>query len=315
MDGVLVIDKPCGPTSHDVVARVRRLTGVRRIGHTGTLDPLATGVLPLVIGRATRLASMLSGAVKEYEADVRFGASTPTYDAEARMVRDPLTREATVELPPPPEPPGLTAGAIEAALADFRGAFWQVPPPFSAKKTDGIPAYKRARRDEAVAPRPVSVTVEQLSLASYAHGVGRLRVTCSAGFYVRSLAHDLGLRLGCGAHLERLRRTRAGEFSLAESVPLGVAEAEGAGVARRLLPLESLLPDLPGAVLTERGVVRAAHGNTVGPAELFPSGPRPRGPISDTRAQRYRLLGPSGALIGIAEVTPAGLLHPVVVLV
>ncbi|HXW07050.1 MAG TPA: tRNA pseudouridine(55) synthase TruB [Vicinamibacterales bacterium] len=306
MDGVLVVDKPAGPTSHDVVARVRRALGTRRIGHTGTLDPLATGVLPLVIGRATRLAALLSGAVKTYEADVRFGAATPTYDAEPRMGVDPDTGLAR-RLPPPPPPAGLTAEAIAAALSGFRGTFAQMPPPFSAKKTGGVPAYRRARRDEEVTLRPVRVSVDHLSLAGYEAGLARLELTCSAGFYVRSLAHELGEHLGCGAHLERLRRTRAGDFSVEDSVPLAQVEADPAAARGRIVRLDRLLPQLPAAVLTPGGLQRARHGNAVAPSDLAsPAGPAGQG--------FCRLVDQAGALIAIAE-PKAGVLHPVIVLV
>ena len=197
MDGVLVVDKPAGPTSHDVVSRVRRVLGTKRIGHTGTLDPLATGVLPLVIGRATRLASLLSGADKEYDAGVRLGLSTETYDAADRVG------------PPPDPPPDIDFMRVELALDQFRGTFEQAPPAYSAKKIDGVAAYKLARRHTPVQPRSVQVTVAHLALHSYDRGLAQLRVRASAGFYVRSLAHDLGQRLGCGAHLETLRRVRA----------------------------------------------------------------------------------------------------------
>jgi tRNA pseudouridine55 synthase len=313
--GVLVIDKPAGPTSHDVVARVRRALGVRRIGHTGTLDPLATGVLPLVIGRATRLSSLLSGAAKEYEAAVRFGSATPTYDAEGRMVRDPERRTAAVVLPPPPAPAGLAAEDISAALDVFRGTFAQTPPPFSAKKVEGVPAYKRARREDAVTPAAVTVTVRSLRLLDYDAGLARLAVACSAGFYVRSLAHDLGARLGCGAHLEALRRTRAGEFGIDAAVPLEQVEAEGPPAAARMIGLAGLLPHVPHVVLGERGVRRASHGNDVGPADLAAPGPWSDGSTAGADARRVRLLDTTGTLLGIAERTPDGLLHPVVVLV
>jgi tRNA pseudouridine55 synthase len=314
IDGVLVIDKPAGPTSHDVVARVRRALGVRRIGHTGTLDPLATGVLPLVIGRATRLSSLLSGTIKEYEAAVRFGAATPTYDAEDRMVRDPARRTAAVVLPPPPAPAGLAAEDIDAVLGEFRGTFAQSPPPFSAKNIEGVAAYKRARRDDAVTPAAVTVTVHGLRLLGYDAGLGHLAVACSAGFYVRSLAHDLGARLGCGAHLEGLRRTRAGEFGIAGAVPLAQVEAEGPQSAARLIGLAALLPHLPAVILDERGARRAAHGNDVGPADLA-TAERAAAAGTDRDSQRVRLLDASGMLLAIAEPTPDGLLHPVVVLV
>ena len=218
MDGVLVVDKPLGPTSHDVVARVRQLTGVRRIGHTGTLDPLATGVLPLVIGRVTRLASLLSSAAKGYVAEVRFGASTRTYDADARF--------GAAEAPPAPE--GLTRELVEEALPAFSGVMLQAPPPFSAKKIAGVPAYKRARRNEDVSPAPVEVTVHAIALEHYAQGLARIRLSTSAGFYVRTFAHELGQRLGCGAYLANLRRTQAGDFTLENAVTLQRLEQESA---------------------------------------------------------------------------------------
>jgi tRNA pseudouridine55 synthase len=194
MDGVLIIDKPAGPTSHDVVARARRLLREKRIGHTGTLDPLATGVLPLVIGKATRLASLLSAAEKAYEAAIRLGATSDTYDAAGRLTSG--TAGEAIEL-----------HQVEEAVAAFRGTFEQMPPPFSAKKVGGVPAYKLARRQKPTALSPVSVRVHALELLGFEEGVIRVRVHTSPGFYVRSLAHDLGARLGCGAYLEALRRT------------------------------------------------------------------------------------------------------------
>src|SRR5665213_2557754 len=195
MDGLLIIDKPAGPTSHDVVARMRRVLGERRIGHTGTLDPGASGVLPLVIGRATRLAKFLSGGRKTYEAIVRFGVATDTYDADGTQVGARSTE-------PPP-----SHDAIERALDDFRGTFTQQPPAYSAKKIDGERSYKAARADRPTLPDPVSVTVHRLEFVRLDGDEATLRVDCSAGFYVRSLAHDLGIRLGVGAHLSALRRT------------------------------------------------------------------------------------------------------------
>lgn len=299
MDGVLVVDKPAGPTSHDVVARARRSLRTSRIGHTGTLDPFATGVLPLVIGRATRLASFLSGAEKAYTAGVRLGLATDTYDG-------------TTAVGPRPAPPaGIDAAVIEAALARFRGTFSQVPPPFSAKKVGGVPAYKLARRNEPVALRAVDVSVSSLSLIEYADGLATIQVTSSAGFYVRSLAHELGVALGCGAHLETLRRTRAGAFSEAESTPLQVIEVEGSAAAARLIPLDRLLPHLPSVVLNERGARKATHGNEVGPADMAASGTD----YPTEAGARWRLLDAAGSLVGIAESRPGGLLHPTIVLV
>jgi tRNA pseudouridine55 synthase len=302
LDGALIVDKPAGPTSHDVVARVRRALRTRRIGHTGTLDPLATGVLPLVIGRATRLASLLSGADKEYEAGVRLGVATETYDAAGRAG-------------PPPEPPdGIDYEQIDRALGAFRGTFDQSPPAYSAKKIDGVAAYKLARQRKPVQPRAVSVTVTHLSLQAYDHGLARLRVQASAGFYVRSLAHDLGQALGCGAYLETLRRVRAGTFGEASAIPLEAIEAEGTGAARWVVPIDELLPEMPAAVLTDQGARRAAHGNELTPAELTTQAVLASAGDA-VPASRCRLLDPGGHLLGIAEYRPGGALHPVIVLV
>ena len=307
MNGVLVIDKPPGPTSHDVVARVRRAIGIRKIGHTGTLDPLATGVLPLVVGRATRLASLLTSTQKEYVASVRFGEATPTYDAEPRMTRDPATGMPVLAGAPPPEPAGLTRERVEEALTRFRGTAWQVPPVYSAKKIRGVAAHRRTRANEAVAPRPVSVTIYGLDLESYQSGLARVRLTTSAGYYVRSFAHDLGQVLGCGAHLEGLRRERSGDFSLADAVSLEAIEAAGVGAVRHLSPPEQLLSHLQGLGLTERGVRRASHGNVLAPEDV-------EGGPGQLNGGPFRLLDGSGALVGIAERREPGLLHPVLVL-
>jgi tRNA pseudouridine55 synthase len=310
MDGVLVIDKPAGPTSHDVVARVRRVlksAGVARqairVGHTGTLDPLATGVLPLVVGRATRLASLLSAGVKDYDAQIRFGAATPTYDAES------------VGTAGPPSPPALTVERIAAELEAFRGSYEQSPPPFSAKKTGGVAAYKLARRNQTVVPRPVTVTAHEVRILDYAEGVARIQISCSSGFYVRSLAHDLGQRLGCGAYLEALRRTRAGDFSLTDAVGLEVLYGDNPDALERMIPMGRLLTDLPSVVLLAPGVRRAGHGNALSREDFAEEGVQVESGVEPVEARRFRLLDESGALLGIAEARPGGLLHPVIVLV
>ncbi|MBA3296492.1 MAG: tRNA pseudouridine(55) synthase TruB [Acidobacteria bacterium] len=302
MDGVLVIDKPSGPTSHDVVDRARRALREKRIGHTGTLDPLATGVLPLVIGRATRLASFLSSGHKAYDAQVRLGSVTATYDAAERL--------ASGE--PPPPAPAVTRAHVEMALEEFRGTYLQAPPPYSAKKIGGVAAYRLARRNTPAQPEPVTVTVSDLVLLALAEGVAHIRVTATAGFYVRSLAHDLGARLGCGAHLEALRRTRAGHFTLDDAVRLDVVEAEGAGAVARLIPLDSLLPDLPVICLNDRGVRRASHGNSVSSEDF--EHPDHRVTVAIHTAQ-VRLTTVSGTLLAIASPAPGGLLRPAIVLV
>ena len=292
MNGVLVVDKPSGPTSHDVVGRVRRALGTRRVGHTGTLDPLATGVLPLVIGRATRLAQFLSSDEKEYVADVAFGVSTSTYDALGSEL--PHEASAPVDL-----------SRLDGVLGEFRGTYLQTPPAFSAKKVSGKPAYELARSGASPELKPVQVTVTALEVLEQGERRASLRVVCSSGFYVRTLAHELGRRLGCGAYLAALRRARAGTFTLADAVPLDVLEHEGVAAAPRLIPLERLLPAIACVVLTEDGVRRALHGNL-----LPPSAHESELPLT----ARVRLLDAAGQLVGIADLEPGGLLHPVIVL-
>jgi tRNA pseudouridine55 synthase len=307
MHGVIVVDKPAGPTSHDVVARVRRALGTSRIGHTGTLDPFATGVLPLVIGRATRLAQFLTADEKEYDAGIRFGRATRTYDANDRLFSDHDVG-AVVPIEPPQMPAGVDAARIETALPAFTGSYLQTPPPFSAKKIGGVRAYKLARRNTPVEIRPIQVTVRALTLQAYSDGLARVHVVCSAGFYVRTLAHGLGERMGCGAHLESLRRTRAGDFTLEHAVSLDDLDRLGTGAGRWIVPMSSLLPRLPLVVVTDSGAKRAAHGNALGPGDLAQ-------PIRSEPGRRVRVLDGDGTLLGIAEPIDGGLLHPVVVLV
>lgn len=325
MDGVLVVDKPVGPTSHDVVAAVRRAIGVSRIGHTGTLDPLASGVLPLAVGRATRLAQFLSASDKEYVADIRLGFRSETYDAEG-----PLTSSLLGPLPlePTETSPGnrysfasgfgcepLGAGQLEAVLAEFRGTYWQMPPPHSAKKVGGVPAYVLARRRRPVDLKPVPVTVHDLEVLSIEGDVLRLRIRCGSGFYVRSLAHDLGERLGCGAYLASLRRTLSAGFTDAEAIPLADVVAAGFEAAGRMVPLDNLLSDLPGLVLSEAGVRRVSHGNSVGPEYLEKGAASFSGQEAAPFSGRVRLLDRAGTLLAIADWQPGGLLHPSIVLV
>jgi tRNA pseudouridine55 synthase len=310
IDGVLVIDKPAGPTSHDVVARARRALHEKRIGHTGTLDPMATGVLPLVIGRATRLASLLSSTDKAYEAGVRLGSATRTYDAADRLAAGGA----------PPEAPALEPAQIENALGGFRGTFQQMPPPYSAKKVGGVPAYKLARKQQPTTLSPVAVTVRELTLLGVEGGLVRLRLTSTAGFYVRSLAHDLGAALGCGAHLETLRRTRAGTFGLDRAVALDDLDRRPEEALRRIIPLADLLPDMPAVRLTARGAERVSHGNSVSVKDFgITGGALPSGETqSDSLpvpGDRVRLLDAAGGLLAIADAGPDGVLRPLIVLV
>jgi len=324
MDGLLVVDKPSGPTSHDVVARMRRVLREKRIGHTGTLDPLATGVMLLVVGKATRLAKFLSGSDKSYDAVVRLGFATDTADAQGRP------------LGPAHDGPLPSRDEIDAALEPFRGTFLQQPPAFSAKKIAGQRSYKLARaaarlkpsRSDAelsdppappaplVLPAPVSVTTTRLEILSTEADTVTLRVDCSAGFYIRSLAHDLGERLGVGAHLAALRRTRTGDFGLDRSIPLDAAERDPEQAAAALVPLADMLPGLPAVVLTADEAARVSRGQEVRPGDtaqrsksnLQPSAPSPQPSF-------VRLLDQRGDLVAMAQPTASGALHPSVVLV
>ena len=317
MDGVLVVDKPAGPTSHDVVARVRRLLGEKRIGHTGTLDPFATGVLPLVVGKATRLANLLTTTEKEYEAVVRLGGVSDTYDATGTIVQ--TVSGPTVEI-----------GAVEAVLAAFRGTFEQMPPPYSAKKVGGVRAYTLARQQKPTRLSAVPVTVHALDLLGFDGDTIRFRLRSSPGFYVRSLAHDIGARLGCGGYLESLRRTRAGRFTLAEAVPLVDLERSPERARASIVPLDALVPELPAVRVTEAGATRTAHGNFLRLSDFAESGPVPdsgawgsqpgTGPVSGEPGtgpvrRPVRVIDAEGRLLAIADAGADGLLRPSIVLV
>lgn len=293
VDGVLVVHKPVGPSSHDVVIVARRSLGISRIGHTGTLDPRASGVLPLVLGQATRLAQHLTGSDKEYEATVRFGLSTDTYDAAGEVV------ERWDAVP--------NAAELDAVLPAFRGTFDQVPPAYSAKMVGGERAYARARAGKPVPSPAVPVTVHALDLLDFSPPLARLRVRCSAGFYVRSLAHDLGRRLGTGAILDSLIRTEAAGFRLEDAVPFEFVVTGPRTELRNLArPMQAMLADVPAAALTEEGVHWAVHGRDLGPRQLAV-------PLT-TAAPLVRLIGPDGRLVGLADRSKLlGFLHPSVI--
>jgi tRNA pseudouridine55 synthase len=264
MDGILIIDKPGGWTSHDVVARARRVLREKRVGHTGTLDPFATGVLVLLVGRATRLAQFLAGAEKEYRATIRLGFDTDTGDLTGE-------RRAGVGAA---DCAALKLEDLEAALAPLRGEFGQVPPMYSAKKVAGRKLYELARRGEEVEREAVPVRVSVFEIVAdenegplTANGDGtcdvRARVVCSAGTYVRALAESFGGNLQTGAHLAALRRTRAGEFGLERAVSLeGLPRLVEEG-GEFLVPPEAALPHLPSAHLTAEEARRARHGAPV----------------------------------------------------
>jgi len=298
MNGILLIDKPSGPTSHDVVARLRQVTRERSIGHAGTLDPRATGLLVMLLGKATRLATLLSGHDKTYEAVIRLGWATTTDDAAGERIG---AAEAT--------PCVVSDSALEEALTHFRGTFEQMPPQHSAKKVDGHKAYDLARQDKHVALKTATVTMRSLELIERTGDLVRLHMTVSAGFYVRSLARDLGARLGCGAHLDALRRTRSGAFQVEAATSLDEADQLGALLEPRLVSLADALPELPGVRLSEGGLARVKHGNPVG-QQLVTGQWVPAG----AGASKIRLLDQTGALVALADYR-GGMLHPTVVLV
>jgi tRNA pseudouridine55 synthase len=296
LSGVLVVDKPSGITSHDVVAVARRALGERGIGHTGTLDPMATGVLPLAIGKATRLVRFLSASDKDYDAVIRFGRTTDTYDE---------TGETTGESPMRP-----TRTAVEFELLALSGSYFQMPPPYSAKKVGGHRAYKLARRDEPVALKPAPVTVSRALLTAFDDDTAAVSLTCSSGFYVRSFAHELGRRLGMGACLESLRRTRSGEFALDDAIPFDTL-ATGSSAGNHMIPVERLMTRLPAVQLTAQGLDWVANGRDIGPAQWAIAGPD----VQHPRDGWVRLLSDAGALVALAEpATTSGTLHPSIVL-
>jgi tRNA pseudouridine55 synthase len=292
MDGLLVLDKPHGLTSHDVVAAARRALGEPRIGHTGTLDPLATGVLPLALGRATRLVRFLTASDKDYVATIRFGVTTDSYDimgTETGRTGQMPSREAMLD-----------------ALRRLTGDYLQTPPAFSAKKVDGRRAYALARQEHTVTLTPVPVRVARADVVDVADSRATISLTCSAGFYVRAFAHALGELTGAGACLEALRRTRSGEFGLDRALSIDALQ-DPARVAARLIPLARVLESFPAVTVTDRGRAHVSHGRELAPEDLT-------GPVG--AVEWARLLDATGALVAVATPgrTP-GSLHPSVVLI
>lgn len=252
MDGILIVDKPQWLTSHDVVNRIRRLAGQKRVGHSGTLDPMATGVLLVCLGRATRIAEYLAGSEKTYRARARLGVSTDTQDATGAVVAE--------------RPVALTCEEVEAALDAFRGPILQVPPMYSALKREGRALYELARAGVTVEREARPVEILALDLTACDLPDIEFTVRCSAGTYVRTLAHDLGERLGCGAHLTALRREASGAFTAAGgAVPLAELEAQAAdgAWARHLIPIARALGDWPSLRLDAATARRLANGQAV----------------------------------------------------
>lgn len=252
MNGLLIVDKPAGITSHDVVARVRKATGESSIGHLGTLDPMATGVLPLLLGKYTRLAQFFNANAKAYTGTIRFGFATDTYDAEGQ----PITEPKNVVLDPE---------KVHDAASQFRGEIQQTPPPYSAKKIEGKPAYKLARAGKTPELKPVKITVEAFTIEKVEGDRAEFAMQISSGGYVRAIAHAVGETLGCGAHLATLRRTQAGPFTLNESLSLYEVEALAAqGTLESHMPHpRTLLPEMPAVTADNTTVGRIRNGMQV----------------------------------------------------
>jgi tRNA pseudouridine55 synthase len=292
MNAVLIIDKPSGMTSHDVVHRVRRILGQRAVGHLGTLDPMATGVLPIVLGNLTRLAQFYLYSEKGYEGTIRFGFSTDTYDAEG---------EATC----PERSVSIGLEDVRDLAAKFHGVIEQMPPPFSAKKINGVPAYKLARKKKDVPLKPVQVDVKELEIIKFENSCAHFCARVTSGTYLRSIAHDLGQAAGCGAHLQSLRRTSVAEFTLADAHTL---DEFGQAVQNKEAVLDDLfihprklLASLPSVTASDEVVARIRHGQPVNLPEF-------------SRAGEVKVFCGQRDLIAIAIRIAGTLFHPRIVL-
>lgn len=290
MDGVLIVNKPQGWTSHDVVARVRKIASERSIGHLGTLDPMATGVLPLVLGKFTRLAQFYNHADKRYTGAIRFGVATNTYDAEG----EPMG---------PQQPVTFSLEDLEAAARTFIGKIHQMPPPFSAKKIDGVPAYKLARKGEEVELKTKEVEIQELVITGWDGSCATFKSWVSSGTYLRSLAHDMGKALGSGAHLSQLTRTAVREFVLEDAHSLEELEvASQAGTLEELcLHPRLVLPEFPAVTSPLGSIARLRNGGAVNLPEF-------------SKATTVRVFGGQRELIAIAKRVAGTLFQPKVVL-
>lgn len=291
MNGLLVIDKPGGITSHDVVSRLRRITGEKSIGHLGTLDPMATGVLPLLMGKFTRLAQYFSSAEKSYTGTIRFGVATDTYDADG----EPIGEDSN---------PTLTLDRVRAAAGRFHGEMDQMPPPFSAKKIAGTPAYKLARAGKPVELKTAKITIRSFELTAIMGNEVAFAVSISAGGYVRSVAHELGQDLGCGAHLSSLRRTKAGVFTLDDARTLDELQTctgNLAALEARCIHPRSLLPEMPSVSGDVFTLGRLRNGAQANLPEF-------------SQASLVKVFAGQRDLVGIAKRVAGTLFQPVVVM-
>jgi tRNA pseudouridine55 synthase len=293
VDGAVIVDKPSGWTSHDVVNKVRRFAGTKKVGHLGTLDPAATGVLPLVIGRATRLAQFYTRNDKVYEGVIHFGYSTDSYDGDG----EPTSPARDIV---------LDREQLEAALQKFRGPFAQVPPQVSAKKVAGRPAYEMARKQQPVDLKPADVEVYSLDVIRVDGCEAEVRVHCSAGTYLRSIAHEAGQALGCGAFLKSLRRTASGDFKIeaARTLEQLGALAEGGRFEEAVIPAAQLLPEIPAEMVDAltAGQIRNGRDFRVSPFHVRPGG------------RFVKAVNSEGQLVAIGEARLPHLYHPVLVL-
>lgn len=294
LNGVLVVDKPSGWTSHDVVNKTRRFVGTRKVGHLGTLDPMATGVLPLLIGRATRLAQFFGKADKVYEGTVQFGYATDTYDAEGK----PVSEETSITL--------NREHVGELLLTRFQGSVQQIPPPVSAKKIQGTPAYKLARKNLQVNLAPITIEVYSLDILRCEGSELDLRVHCSAGTYLRSIAHDLGQLLGCGAFLKVLRRLASGGFDLQMAHTLENLDklSQEGRISNALIRSADLLPEFPSEWVdaATAGFIRQGRDFRVSP-------------FRTAAASKYvKAVSPEGELLAIGEARLPNVYHPILVL-
>ena len=303
MNGVLIIDKPSGFTSHDVVARVRRILQQRTVGHLGTLDPMATGVLPLVLGNMTRLAQFYLSSEKSYEGMIRFGFATDTYDAEGEPAG-------------PSQQPSLTLEQVRELATKFTGIIEQMPPPYSAKKVAGVPAYKLARKKKEVALKSVQVEIKQFEILSMEECCASFQARVASGTYMRSVAHEMGQLAGCGAHLQSLRRTAVAEFELRDAHTLEQLEQAARNlkkdrssedenhleaIADLFVHPRQLLPSIPAVTANDEMVSRIRHGRPVNLPEL-------------SRAREVKVFSGQRDLIAISTRVAGTLFHPRIVL-
>jgi tRNA pseudouridine55 synthase len=286
MNAVLIVDKPAGLTSHDVVNRVRRIVGLRSVGHLGTLDPLATGVLPLVVGNLTRVAQFYTASDKTYEGTIRLGFATDTYDAEG----EPTT---------PPQDVSISLTQMQEIAARFRGLIQQMPPPFSAKKIHGVPAYKLARKKKEVKLEPVQVMIHEFEIISCVGDRAEFRARVASGTYMRSVAHDLGRELGCGGHLESLRRTSVAEFTLDDAHTLEQVEAafDAGRFDEVCVHPRKLLPQMPSVTATDEIAAQVRSGRAVNLPDF-------------SRAKLVKVFYGQRELIAVATRVAGTLFHP-----